>query len=106
MLLASLSLQSGRNYVALRPPRFGHRPKGESQNMKIKRPPRRKMRFANVGKGRVNNQMWGLESILLRVPRGFTSRLRLQFYRALGMRIGERNRMEGGGRIRRCNQIW
>ena len=33
------------------------------------------------------------------------SRLRLMVYRALGMRQGKKNRMEGGGRVRRCNQI-
>jgi acetyltransferase-like isoleucine patch superfamily enzyme len=33
------------------------------------------------------------------------SRLRLLIYGALGMRQGKRNRMEGGGRIRRCSQI-
>jgi len=27
------------------------------------------------------------------------------FYRALGMQQGKKNRMEGGGRIRRCSQI-
>ena len=26
-------------------------------------------------------------------------------YRALGMRQGKKNRMEGGGRVRRCSQI-
>src|SRR5260221_6260436 len=33
------------------------------------------------------------------------SRLRLSVYRALGMRLGKRNRLEGGGRVRRCAQI-
>jgi acetyltransferase-like isoleucine patch superfamily enzyme len=33
------------------------------------------------------------------------SRCRLLLYRLLGMRMGNRNRMEGGGRIRRCSQI-
>ncbi len=33
------------------------------------------------------------------------SRLRLKVYRALGMQLGARNRMEGGGRVRRCSQI-
>jgi len=46
-----------------------------------------------------------LEALLLRVPRGLVSRLRLAVYRALGMRLGTRNRMEGGGRCRRLRQI-
>lgn len=46
-----------------------------------------------------------LEELLLRTPRGLTSRARLLFYRAMGMRIGNRNRMEGGGRCRRLRQI-
>src|SRR5262249_53181016 len=44
-------------------------------------------------------------SLLLRKARGATSRLRLRFYRALGMQQGRKNRMEGGGRVRRCSQI-
>jgi acetyltransferase-like isoleucine patch superfamily enzyme len=46
-----------------------------------------------------------IEPLFLRIPRGATSRLRLLAYRALGMRLGKRNRMEGGGRVRRCSQI-
>jgi maltose O-acetyltransferase len=46
-----------------------------------------------------------LEPLLLRMPRGAMSRVRLMLYRALGMRQGKRNRMEGGGRVRRCSQI-
>jgi maltose O-acetyltransferase len=46
-----------------------------------------------------------LEPTLLRMPRGAASRLRLVIYRLLGMKMGERNRMEGGGRVRRCSQI-
>jgi maltose O-acetyltransferase len=46
-----------------------------------------------------------LEPLLLRVPRGLMSRFRLALYRALGMKLGRRNRMEGGGRVRRCAQI-
>src|SRR5437899_6671894 len=46
-----------------------------------------------------------LEPILLTIPRGLASRLRLAVYRALGMKQGRRNRMEGGGRCRRLNQI-
>jgi acetyltransferase-like isoleucine patch superfamily enzyme len=47
----------------------------------------------------------GLEPFLLRIPRGLNSRIRLLLYRMLGMRIGIRNRMEGGGRCRRVSQI-
>lgn len=46
-----------------------------------------------------------LESILLRLPRGLASRCRLAIYQALGLKIGHRNRMEGGGRLRRLKQI-
>jgi acetyltransferase-like isoleucine patch superfamily enzyme len=46
-----------------------------------------------------------IEPLLLRIPRGAMSRLRLSVYSALGMRLGRRNRMEGGGRVRRCSQI-
>lgn len=46
-----------------------------------------------------------LEPLLMRIPRGGMSRVRLLFYRALGMRQGINNRMEGGGRVRRCGQI-
>jgi acetyltransferase-like isoleucine patch superfamily enzyme len=46
-----------------------------------------------------------IEAGLLRLPRGFTSRVRLAVYRFLGMRQGKRNRMEGGGRCRRLKQI-
>ena len=46
-----------------------------------------------------------LEPYFLRTPRGILSRVRLSFYRALGMKQGVRNRMEGGGRVRRCSQI-
>ena len=46
-----------------------------------------------------------LEPFLIRVPRGLTSRIRLQVYRALGMRAGVRNRIEGRGRCRRLTQI-
>lgn len=46
-----------------------------------------------------------IEPLFLRVPRGAVSRLRLAFYRLLGMKMGARNRMEGGGRVRRCSQI-
>ena len=46
-----------------------------------------------------------LEPYLLRIPRGLKSRLRLLTYRMLGMRMGIHNRIEGGGRCRRLNQI-
>lgn len=46
-----------------------------------------------------------LEHLLLAAPRGLASRIRLGVYAALGMNIGQRNRMEGGGRVRRCSQI-
>jgi acetyltransferase-like isoleucine patch superfamily enzyme len=46
-----------------------------------------------------------IEPLLLRIPRGAMSRLRLSVYRVFGMRQGKRNRMEGGGRVRRCSQI-
>lgn len=46
-----------------------------------------------------------LEPLLLRIPRGLMSRARLTFYNLLGMKLGKRNRLEGGGRVRRCRQI-
>ena len=46
-----------------------------------------------------------LESFLLKSSRGCASRIRLTFYRVLGMKQGVRNRMEGGGRCRRLSQI-
>jgi acetyltransferase-like isoleucine patch superfamily enzyme len=45
------------------------------------------------------------EYLFLKACRGATSRLRLAIYRLLGMKLGLRNRMEGGGRVRRCSQI-
>jgi acetyltransferase-like isoleucine patch superfamily enzyme len=45
------------------------------------------------------------EPLLLRMPRGLASRIRLASYRGLGMKQGAGNRMEGGGRCRRLNQI-
>lgn len=45
------------------------------------------------------------EPLVLRAPRGAASRVRMSIYRLLGMKIGFRNRMEGGGRVRRCSQI-
>jgi maltose O-acetyltransferase len=46
-----------------------------------------------------------LEALLLKASRGAVSRCRLWVYRRLGLHLGLRNRMEGGGRLRRCNQI-
>jgi acetyltransferase-like isoleucine patch superfamily enzyme len=46
-----------------------------------------------------------IEPLFLRIPRGAMSKLRLMVYRALGLRQGRKNRMEGGGRVRRCSQI-
>jgi acetyltransferase-like isoleucine patch superfamily enzyme len=46
-----------------------------------------------------------IEAIVIRIPRGLASRIRLFFYRVLGMRIGRRSRMEGKGRCRRLSQI-
>jgi acetyltransferase-like isoleucine patch superfamily enzyme len=54
---------------------------------------------------RTYSAMSKVEPLLLRIPRGAMSRVRLLVYRALGMRLGKRNRMEGGGRVRRCSQI-
>ena len=45
------------------------------------------------------------EPLLLRISRGAASRVRLAVYGLLGMKMGRRNRMEGGGRVRRCAQI-
>lgn len=49
--------------------------------------------------------MMRTEAWLLRVPRGLASRVRLACYRALGMKQGVGNRMEGGGRCRRVDQV-
>ena len=46
-----------------------------------------------------------LEYICLMAPRGLASRVRLKVFSLLGMTLGARNRMEGGGRVRRCSQI-
>jgi maltose O-acetyltransferase len=46
-----------------------------------------------------------LEYFLLKASRGLASRVRVAIYRLLGMKLGARNRMEGGGRVRRCSQI-
>lgn len=46
-----------------------------------------------------------IEPFLLRWPFGAVSRARLHVYRLLGMKLGVHNRVEGGGRIRRCSQI-
>jgi maltose O-acetyltransferase len=46
-----------------------------------------------------------IERLFLTLPRGAASRGRLFCYRLLGMKVGRRNRMEGGGRCRRLSQI-
>lgn len=46
-----------------------------------------------------------LESLVFRSARGAASRVRLMVYGFFGMKIGSSNRMEGGGRVRRCAQI-
>src|ERR1041385_938158 len=46
-----------------------------------------------------------IEPFINRIPRGLISRIRLFAYAFMGMRQGRRNRMEGGGRCRRLNQI-
>ena len=46
-----------------------------------------------------------VEYVLFTATRGAASRLRLLMYRLLGMKMGKRNRIEGGGRVRRCSQI-
>src|SRR5438309_10742396 len=46
-----------------------------------------------------------VERLFLTLPRGAASRGRLFCYRLLGMKMGRRNRMEGGGRCRRLSQI-
>lgn len=46
-----------------------------------------------------------LEHLLLTATRGLASRVRIGIYGMFGMKIGRRNRMEGGGRVRRCAQI-
>jgi len=43
------------------------------------------------------------EGVFLKASRGATSRLRLVIYRLLGLKLGLRNRMEGGGRV--LNQL-
>ena len=45
------------------------------------------------------------EYLLLTATRGAISRVRLGILRLLGLKLGLHNRMEGGGRIRRCKQI-
>lgn len=45
-----------------------------------------------------------IEPLLLRIPYGFTSRIRIAIYRCLGMQIGKKNRFESG-RIRRCKAV-
>jgi acetyltransferase-like isoleucine patch superfamily enzyme len=45
-----------------------------------------------------------IEPIVLRIPYGFMSRLRVLLFRMLGMQLGKRNRFEAG-RTRRVQQI-
>lgn len=45
------------------------------------------------------------EALFMRIPRGLASRVRLALYGLLGLRLGRFNRMEAGGRLRRCSQI-
>ena len=54
----------------------------------------------SVGKGGCVLDYWFTVA-----PRGAASRVRLLMCRLFGMTIGRRNRMEGGGRVRRCSQI-
>src|SRR4051794_30106007 len=49
--------------------------------------------------------MINLEALFVRIPRGLTSRVRLLGYRLLGLQLGQKNRMEGGGRVRGFHQI-
>jgi maltose O-acetyltransferase len=46
-----------------------------------------------------------VEYLFLTASRGAASRIRIFSYRLLGMKLGPRNRIEGGGRVRRCSQI-
>lgn len=46
-----------------------------------------------------------VEYLCLTAPRGLASRFRLFSYRALGLAAGQGNRIEGGGRFRRCSNI-
>ncbi|MBV9926105.1 MAG: acyltransferase [Acidobacteria bacterium] len=49
-------------------------------------------------------KLFQLEPLLLRMPHGLSSRLRLFIYRQLGLKIGDNNRMEAG-RCRRLRNI-
>jgi acetyltransferase-like isoleucine patch superfamily enzyme len=46
-----------------------------------------------------------LEYLFCTASRGAMSRVRLAAYRLLGLKAGRHNRIEGGGRMRRCSQI-
>jgi acetyltransferase-like isoleucine patch superfamily enzyme len=48
--------------------------------------------------------LYKLEPLFLRIPRGVISRIRIAFYKFLGLNIGAKNRLESG-RIRRCRNI-
>lgn len=52
----------------------------------------------------MNTHLEVSERLLLKVPRGLTSRIRILFYRCLGFRAGRGNRIEKG-RCRRLAQI-
>lgn len=45
------------------------------------------------------------EALILKSTRGTASRIRILFYRILGLEAGNGNRIEGGGRFRRLSQI-
>jgi acetyltransferase-like isoleucine patch superfamily enzyme len=64
-----------------------------------------KLQAYKIGGFVMDTQMIKLEPVFFKMPRGAMSRLRLLVYRAFGMQIGRRNRMEGSGRVRRCCQI-
>jgi len=49
--------------------------------------------------------MRNIEALLFTVTRGVASRGRLLLYRSFGMKMGTHNRVEGGGRVRRCSQV-
>jgi len=46
-----------------------------------------------------------IEAVVFTATRGAASRGRLLLYRFFGMKMGAHNRMEGGGRVRRCSQV-
>jgi acetyltransferase-like isoleucine patch superfamily enzyme len=48
--------------------------------------------------------VYSIEALIFRVPKGLISRFKIALYKLLGMRIGVKNRFESG-RIRRAGQI-